>query len=156
MRLQADLRRDRLPAQEAASVRSLDPDVVVAALRSPRRLAGLIADRRYDELAVQTGAEPLSGRRAIVLVALVATRTGRFVLDGRATGRAAFMAAAVGAASRASLRELVSTVAMSLRSHLPIPVAPSGVMLGTGFPSGPSLVPESARFSYMYAMLTVV
>jgi hypothetical protein len=115
VKLHADLRRDRLPAPEGASVRSLDPDVVVAALRSPRRLAGLVADRRYDELAVQTGTEPLSGRRAIVLLALVAARTGRFVLDGRATGRVAFMAAAAGAASRAMLRELVATVAMSLR-----------------------------------------
>jgi glycosyltransferase involved in cell wall biosynthesis len=131
VRLNADLRRDRLPAQEGSSVRSLDPDVVVAALRSPRRLAALVADRRYDELAVQTGAESLSGRRAIVLLALVATRTGRFVLDDRVTGRVAFMASAVGAASRAMLRELVSTVAMSLRiaadgrrSYRLAPVAP--------------------------------
>jgi hypothetical protein len=108
-----DLRRDAAPAPARDDVRALDPDLVAAALRSPGRLHALLRDRAYAVLEVRTPGHLLSGRQALVLCALAATRTRRFITDGRAAGRLAFAAGAALCALRALGRELVGTVAMA-------------------------------------------
>jgi glycosyltransferase involved in cell wall biosynthesis len=113
VRLLVDLRREAPPAPPGAEVRALDPDLVAAAIRSPRRVRELVRDRTYDALDVRSPAQPLSGRQALVLCVLAASRTHRFVTDGRASGRAQFAARAGVAALRALGREMAGTLAMA-------------------------------------------
>jgi glycosyltransferase involved in cell wall biosynthesis len=113
MRLEVDLRLDAGPNTQGAGSYVLDLDTIAGAIRAPARLRILLRDRRYDELAIRTGELPLSGRQAIVLVALTIARTRTFVRDGRRSGRTVFAAGAVATAAAALTIELAWTVVLA-------------------------------------------
>jgi glycosyltransferase involved in cell wall biosynthesis len=90
-----------------AGARTLELHTIAAALRSPRRVRGLLRDRRYDRVEIRRGELPLSAVQALALLAVSIVQTRRWQLDERVRGRASFAVYAAVTATLALARELV-------------------------------------------------
>ena len=119
MRLDVDLRFDAAPgrADGVGEARVLDLHTIAAAARSPRRLAQLLRDRRYDEVRVITDDLPLSALQAVAQVFLAIARTPVYRVDNQRMARPAFAAHALAQALIAIPAELAHTAVLAARAR---------------------------------------